>query len=538
MESLQARVAQSFGAFGTRPSEEVSDRQLLPDNFLKSTLRLMAAIFLTSFAVWGVCSSTLTGEGDWIGSWRLDTALALVWLPLLVTAIWRYRLWRSARIYVLLCLCIEPFSESMFRQRGGGYWDTAMWPAAVAWYGTLKEFGGVPGASLSIFSVVTATLFFRALFGKRSATWTPPPSAAVRAMWVFFAAIVGLVALGIARGGHIDWAFRQTVQLAHLPLVALVFLYALRVPEDLAAIGTVIVCAGVLRSLLVLYVYFGVCMPAGITAIPGKPEWCTNHSDTVLFLTALMILMAHAAEQRSSKSITRAAGLGAVLLAGIVFNNRRLAFVGLATAPFVLYLAIRPGKLKNRLTVLLAAAVPLLVAYAMIGSESASASPLFKPAKLLLSVLRQKDASSISRDIENENLIYTLRLDPYLTLGFGHEYQYPPGNPPVDLSDVFRNFRIIAHNGVLWIWSVAGVAGFTLLWMVYTLAGTFALRGYRAARVPVERSAALACLGAVVVCVIQIWGDQGFNSYVTLVMFGIAYAVAARLAALRSEAIS
>jgi hypothetical protein len=46
----------------------------------------------------------------------------------------------------------------------------------------------------------------------------------------------------------------------------------------------------------------------------------------------------------------------------------------------------------------------------------------------------------------------------------------------------------------------------------------------------VERSAALASLAAVVVCVIQIWGDQGFNSYMTLVTFGVSFAVATRLA--------
>ena len=47
---------------------------------------------------------------------------------------------------------------------------------------------------------------------------------------------------------------------------------------------------------------------------------------------------------------------------------------------------------------------------------------------------------------------------------------------------------------------------------------------------PLERSAALAALGCVAVCVVQIWGDQGFNGYMTLVTFGVAFAVATRLA--------
>jgi O-antigen ligase len=293
--------------------------------------------------------------------------------------------------------------------------------------------------------------------------------------------------------------------------------------------GTAFIAAAVTRSLLVMYIYFGVCAPAGITQLPGKPEWCTNHSDTVLFVTALMILLAHALEQRTSKVVTRSLLLAAPILLGVVLNNRRLAFVSLAAAPLVIYLALKPSRRKRRVTWFLAIAVPLVIGYVLVGSEIPSASPLLKPAKLVVSVMDQKDNSSISRDIENENLIYTLRQSPVITTGFGHEYQYSPNNPPVDLGELFKNFRLIAHNGVLWIWSLAGVVGFTLLWMIYPLASTLALRGYRAAQTPLERSAALGSLAAVVVCVIQIWGDQGFNSYMTLVTFGVAFAIATRL---------
>jgi hypothetical protein len=405
-----------------------------------------------------------------------------------------------------------------------------MWPAAVAYFGTLKEFTGMPGASLSVFFFVTVGLLYRAVMGKKAADWTPPPKFAKNAMYAFLATVAALVALGIVRGGGIEPAFRQTIHLIQLPLVTLLFLYALRIPEDLASVGTAYVVAAVARSLLVMYVYFGVCTPAGITRMPGKPEWCTNHSDTVLFVTALMVLLAHALEQRTTKIIGRALLLGAPILLGIVLNNRRLAFVSLAAAPLVIYLALKPSKRKRRVTWALALGVPMMIVYVLVGSEIPSPSPLLKPAKLVVSVMDQKDNSSISRDIENENLIYTLRQSPVVTTGFGHEYQYSPNNPPVDLGELFKNFRLIAHNGVLWIWSLAGVVGFTLLWMLYPLGGTLALRGYRAAQTPLERSAALGALGAIVVCVVQIWGDQGFNSYMTLVTFGVSFAIATRLA--------
>jgi len=538
LQALQEKVAQKYGAFGAKPDDEENDRKVLQDNFFKPTVQIIAGVFVATLFAYFVSHPGFAGPGTWANSFRIDTALVVVWGPLLYWVMAKQRVWKALRIYLVLALFIEAFSEAMFRDMGalavgeGGYWNTVMWPAAVAFFGTLKEFAGVPGASLSVFFFTTVGLLYRAVWGKKPAEWVAPPKFARQALLTFLGAVVGLAAYGVVRGGGIEPAFRQTIHLIQLPLVALLFLYAARVPEDLASIGTAYVCAAVARSFLVMYVYFGVCVPQGITRLPGKPEWCTNHSDTVLFVTSLIILLAHALEQRTKKVVLRSIGLAVPILLGIVLNNRRLAFVSLAAAPIVLYLAMRPSRLKRRLTLAMAIATPLLVGYVLVGSEMPGDSPIFKPAKLVTSVMDQKDSSSISRDIENENLIYTLRQSPLgvFTTGFGHEYQYSPNNPPVDLGELFKNYRLIAHNGVLWIWSLAGVIGFTLLWTLYPLAGTLSLRGYRAARTPLERTAALASLGAVVVCVVQIWGDQGFNSYMTLVTFAVAFAVATRLA--------
>lgn len=536
LQVLQDRVNQEYGAFGQRTEEEAAegDRRVLSDSWFKPTLKIIGAIFAATLFLYFASHPDFSAPGEWSNKFRLDSAFIIFWGPLLYLTMFRQRLSKSVRTYLVVSLFIEAFSETMFSQYGGqregGYWDTVMWPANVAWFGTIKEFAGVPGASLSIFTLVTVALLYRAIRGPKPEGWTAPPKFAKNALYLFFATVAILWVLGVARGGQIDGAFRQTVHVMQLPIVAMLFLYALRIPEDLAAIGTAFVVTAVVRSFLVMFVYFGVCMPQGITERPGQPEWCTNHSDTVLFVTALIILLTHALEQHSTKVTLRALGLGAIILFAVILNNRRLAFVSLAAAPMFIYLALRPSRRKRRVTAMLAIGVPLLVGYVLVGSEINSSSSLLKPAKLVVSVLDQKDTSAVSRDIENENLIYTLRLDPIVTKGWGHDYEYSPNNPPVDLSDVFKSYRLIAHNGVLWLWSVAGVFGFAAMWMVYPLASTLAMRGYRAADSPLERSAALAALGTVCIVVIQIWGDQGFSSYMALVTFGVAYAVAARLA--------
>jgi hypothetical protein len=530
LDALRERVGRAYGDFGERPSTVARDEaRVLADTDWRNTAWIVAGVFLAS-ALLALASRPTWEGGGWASSFRLDTAAVVIWAPLLYVTMARQRVWRSVRTYLVLALFIEAFSETMFVAQGeGGYWDSVLWPAAVAFFGTLKELSGLPGASLSAFFFVTVGLLYRAARAKRARV-DPPPAFARNALLLFLGAVLALAALGLARGGQIEWTFRQTIHLLQLPLVGLVFLYALRVPEDLAAVGATYVVVAIARSLLVIYVYVGVCIPEGIAALPGKPEWCTTHSDSVLFVSALVVLGARALELRRRRVVVEAIGFGAVILLAIVLNNRRLAFVSLAVASLVIYLALDPSRRKRRVTIALAVLVPLLVAYVLVGSESTSTSPLLKPAKSIASVLDQQDTSSLSRDVENENLIYTLRKSPVVTSGFGHEYEYSPANPPVDLTDVFKNFRLIAHNGVLWLWSIGGVLGFTLLWLVYPLAGTLAVRGYRSAGSALERAAGLSSLGCVAICVVQIWGDQGFSSYLTMVTFGVAFAVASRLA--------
>ncbi len=533
--ALHERVRQQLATYQTMTGlsdeePEYDERALLADDYLKPTLHIIAGVFLASLFAFIATSPNFDAPNVWSNSFRFDTALVVVWGPLLYIAMKRNKLHRAMRIYLVLSIFIEPFSEAMLRLQGDGYWDTYLWPAAVAYYGTIKEWSGLPGASVPVFFVVTVSLLYRGMFGSRGADWVAPPKFARNVMLTFLAAVVGLSVYGILRGADAQSIVRQVIHLLQLPLIGLVFLYAVRVPEDLSAIGTIFVATAVVRSFYVMYIYYFVFMPAGITDRPGEPEWCTTHSDSVLFVTAILIVVTHAFEQRTKRTITRAAMVSAVVLIAIALNNRRLAFVSLSIAPAVIYLALKPSKRKRRVTTALVIAVPLAIIYVLVGPELSTTSPLVKPARLILSVLDQKDNSSISRDIENENLIYTLRQGPFFSTGFGFEYQYSPNNPPVDLSDVFVNFRLIAHNGVLWLWSLGGVVGFTALWMIFPIIGTLAMRGYRGARTAIERSAALSALGTVAIAVVQIWGDQGLNGYIMPVTLGVAFAVSTRLA--------
>ena len=99
----------------------------------------------------------------------------------------------------------------------------------------------MPGASLPVFFFVTLGLVSRAVWGKKPSDWWAPPKFARNLLLVFLGAIFALSAWGLAHGGTTLGTFRQIVHLMQLPIIAMLFLYALRVPEDLSAVGTIFV---------------------------------------------------------------------------------------------------------------------------------------------------------------------------------------------------------------------------------------------------------------------------------------------------------
>jgi hypothetical protein len=139
----------------------------------------------------------------------------------------------------------------------------------------------------------------------------------------------------------------------------------------------------------------------------------------------------------------------------------------------------------------------------------------------------REDSSSITRDIENYNLIVTLRENKIVVPAL-IEYT-KPSRPTI--SPPILPLQFIAHNSVLWLWSLGGLVGFTLLWMIYPIQAYFSARGYRMGRTPIERAAGLATLAGTATFLGQDWGDMGFNSYTTLAMFAACYAVASKLCA-------
>jgi hypothetical protein len=80
------------------------------------------------------------------------------------------------------------------------------------------------------------------------------------------------------------------------------------------------------------------------------------------------------------------------------------------------------------------------------------------------------------------------------------------------------------------LWAYIGVFGYTALTLLWVSGVYFAMRAYYNATDPSHRAAAMLCFGAVLIYLIQCWGDLGLGSWTGVMLVAPAVATAGKLA--------
>jgi hypothetical protein len=319
----------------------------------------------------------------------------------------------------------------------------------------------------------------------------------------FFATVVFLELYGLARGGDFKNSLWQLRQLFWLPVLGVLFGNAFKQASARVALLRTLMAVAWVRCLVGVYFYVAVARPSGV-----RPEYVTTHSDTVLTVMAMLIGVTILVERWTPGHLLLNLVLQPVLFAGLITNDRRVAFVSLGLGVLSL-VGMGPAVLRVWLRRGVLVLAPLAVLYVAVGWSSSAA--IFKPVQTLRELSSSEDASSQTRDIENYNLTLTLKRHPVLGSGFGHEYfEFVQGNR---VDQFFAQYRYIAHNSVLWILSIAGVAGFSLLWAMFPVSVLVARRAHRAAVTAVDRTTAFAAVMAVLCFIVQAWADMGLQSW-------------------------
>ncbi|MBI5493969.1 MAG: O-antigen ligase family protein [Deltaproteobacteria bacterium] len=451
-------------------------------------------------------------------------------LPALVIAgawaLWRLPMRHTLLVLLLVALVVDNPSERPQQ----GRWQSLLYDPGTLLYLNLHVTTGVSALRFSLLEVLLA--FLAAVAAARAVRGTtedgPAGAAGARplgqALVTYSAALAVFAAWGLVRGGSGVQILWQVRQLGWLPVLVFLAMRAFRSRADVWRLSAAMILAALIRGGVGIYYYFAICRPQGYT-----PDFVTTHGDSMLFGIAFIIPLICLLERPGASSVWLSLLVLPPVGLALVLNNRRLAFVSLLVALVALAFSLRRS-VRLALARALIVGAPLLLGYIVLGWNSASA--FFAPIARIKSAADPGNTSNQTRDIENTNLIVTYLQNPLVGSGFGHEYI--EGVRAFDISTLFAQYRYIAHNSVLWLWSQAGIVGFLLFWAPFLVGVFLATRTYRCAESGTQRVAAMTTLAALVCYFGQAYGDMGLQSWTGTLVLSAWLGVTGHLAVVTS----
>ncbi len=443
---------------------------------------------------------------------------ALLWVLWVVPLRW------SVAALTFLSLSLDLSSDAMGK-----------WHSPLAFLGDLLRENldkVLPGSGLKLSGAETLTLLLcgvaawrRATGDERDTRGQEQTAGVLRgALLVFLSGLVYATAVGLATGGVAKFAIVQVRPLLSVPLLFLLYHLAWRGRRDHETMARVILAAACVKAVLAAWVDRYVAP----YAMMRKWEYSTNHGDSILFAVAILILITGFLERPDRRRLVRAALLLPLLAWGVYHNHRRLAYVDLAWAGLAIY-AISPWQgWKRKATFVGVVSAPLLALYLALGWANPG-STVFAPVKMLRTVSDAKvDRSTLYREVENYNLARSIEEAPVLGRGFGHPFsEYIVGD---SIARIFELYAYEPHNAVLGLLLYGGLYGFTAMWAIFPVGILLAVRAFRRATDPEDRSAALVAMSALIVCAVQTWGDHGQFYQQWGIFMAMGLVVAGRLA--------
>lgn len=460
-----------------------------------------------------VAGSALTVAATVLGNGNVIVAIAPIMAAAVAALIWVLPLRFTIFALILLGLTIDSTDE--------GPWNSPLSGVGMLLHVNLAKSlpGGIPfpGTILALL-VLLLIHVHRVLSGAKTDSATSAPSAKVmlRAMGVSALAILALVLLGLKNHGDMKMAKIQVQAFLVVLLIGYLCASSFRGVRDYRIMGALVVLGACIKSAIAMYV---------VRVVPA-PEYATSHGDSLLFACAMVLLIVRLAEQPIRRNLLACVVFLPLIAGGMVANDRRLVWVQVLLALAAFWAMSRRTRFKQFIIRGFLLALPLIAAYVAAGWNSQS--EVFSPVRTLRSVGDSDvDASTMYRDLENFNLLATLRLNIILGSGFGHPFLEQVKLPDISF---FEEYRYMPHNSVLGLWAFCGPFGFSGLTTALAVAMFLAARSYRMAKLPDERVAAFMVIGTMIIYMIHCWGDIGFSERRSFLLVGPSLAIAGQLA--------
>ena len=394
-----------------------------------------------------------------------------------------------------------------------------LWRSALVVFGPLFE--SVPGVNLfpwQIILLAAVPLCLLQPHAFRNRAWI------LDATSIVSVASVALTFLwGFLRGSSAYQAYYQLWRFLAALVVCLLLNSVIRRSRDLWTLGVTVLGAALVRGGLCIYFYW-----AHVHGQDYQPLYMTTHDDTLLFVSGVLLAVTWATVRGTKRAWLSAVGVVGVLLYAIVLNNRRLAWIELVLAFGLLYFLIPTGA-RRRVTRWGLVAAPFVLAYVAAGWGREGA--IFAPVKALSSAGSHEDNSSLARQEEIRNLLYTLSSigNPLLGTGWGVGYR-EASSIYTYFGGGFWQYPFLPHNSLLGVAVFGGFVGLFGIWLVVPVTALLAMRGHLEAVRPVDRAAALSILCMLPAFGVQCYGDIGFQSLTCGLLLGAAMASAGKLA--------
>jgi hypothetical protein len=454
-----------------------------------------------------------------VGNGNPAVALAPVAGFLVVYALTRLPL----RVPALILIACGFIFENPSDQLAEGKWESPVRIVGALLFAQLKHVIPVGALVITGFDVVLVLLAgiyvyrrsVRSTIDTRGAVSTPRPL--VYAAWASLLGCAFSFVWGMAHGGVFRFSLWQIQRVIYVPLVFLLLQAAIPHAGYYKTIGRIIIGCACFRAALAIY----------IRGVVPEVDYATTHHDSMLFAVATFILLVSVLEVRSRGAAVTALLVLPLLVWGMIANDRRLVWAELGVAIIFVFIFMRRNKFKVRLVRGLLYAAPVFLAYMAAGWGSQS--QVFAPVAMVRSIVdSDSDSSTQWRDLENFNLVSTLKKNPVIGSGLGRPFDFVVAMPDVTAGYELEPYA--PHNSMLGLWTYNGYIGFALHWMVLVVAVYFSMRSYRAAADPRDRAAALSCFCAIVVYMVHLYGDMALGTWVSIFLISSTMVISGKLA--------
>jgi phosphate starvation-inducible membrane PsiE len=376
---------------------------------------------------------------------------------------------------------------------------------------------------IRLFDIIMLGILVAAANGREGRGLRTPPMR--RALLLVLGTVVAWFAYGMLRGGDFRCASWQTYLMLSMVLTAFTVAATFYTAEHYALLAKTLMAVAIYRAVMCWIMYFEYILPG---KIDPPPIHLTTHHDTVVWVTAIVILIVNALDARSTR-VTLRNLLVMVLIAGAIqFNTRRLAWVSLTMALVVMYFLLPLGPVRRRAKRVVLALVPVVAIYAVVGWGSKAS--VVRPLQAFSSVTTEEDDSTKARNCENLSLIATAHQNSvFLGTGWGHKYIELTNK--YSIAEAFELWPYIPHNSILGLFAYTGVFGVAGFWLAVPTAVFLNARVARLGSAASLRSAGVVGAAQIIVCGNQLYGDMGSFSPGTMYVLAVSYAMALRLPA-------